>query len=38
MIKNEDNVDAILEDLIDKDDKCKILNFIGKLLLIEIFY
>ena len=37
MIKNEDNVDAILEDLIDKDDKCKILNFIGKLLLIEIF-
>lgn len=37
MIKSEDNVDAILEDLIDKDDKCKILNFIGKLLLIEIF-
>ena len=26
-----------MEDLIDKDDKCKILNFIGKLLLIEIF-
>lgn len=31
------NFDILLEDLVDKEDKCKILNFIGKLLLTETF-